>query len=83
VSTNTILSKIQTKEGLALRQQTVNEDIKRLYATGFFEDVKLEVEDLPEGYKLIAEVDEKPIVKQIVLEGFTSFKEEKLRRRLA
>lgn len=82
VSTNTILSKIQTKEGLVLRQQTVNEDIKRLYATGFFEDVKLEVEELPEGYKLIAEVDEKPIIKQITIEGATSFKEEKLRKTL-
>ncbi|MFA7254951.1 MAG: outer membrane protein assembly factor BamA [Candidatus Omnitrophota bacterium] len=82
VSTNTILSKIQTKEGLALKQQTVNEDIKRLYATGFFEDVKLEVEELPEGYKLIVDVDEKPIIKQITLEGFTSFKEDKLRKTL-
>jgi len=82
VSTNTILSKIQTKQGLVLKQQTVNEDIKRLYATGFFEDVKLEVEELPEGFKLIAEVDEKPIIKQITLEGFTSFKEDKLRKTL-
>ena len=82
VSTNTILSKIQTKQGLVLKQQTVNEDIKRLYATGFFEDVKLEVEELPEGYKLIAEVDEKPIIKQITLEGFTSFKEDKIRKTL-
>jgi len=82
VSTNTILSKIQTKQGLALKQQTVNEDIKRLYATGFFEDVKLEVEELPEGYKLIVEVDEKPIIKQITFEGAISFKEDKLRKTL-
>ncbi|MEI7751579.1 MAG: outer membrane protein assembly factor BamA [Candidatus Omnitrophota bacterium] len=82
VSTNTILSKIQTKQGLALKQQTVNEDIKRLYATGFFEDVKLEVEELPDGFKLIVEVDEKPIIKQIVIEGATSFKEDKLRKTL-
>lgn len=82
VSTNTVLSKIQTKQGLALKQQTVNEDIKRLYATGFFEDVRLEVEELPEGYKLIVEVDEKPIIKQITIEGATSFKEDKLRKTL-
>ncbi len=82
VSTNTILSKVQTKQGMSLKQQTVNEDIKRLYATGFFEDVKLEVEELPEGYKLIVEVDEKPIVKQITFEGATSFKEDKLRKTL-
>jgi outer membrane protein insertion porin family len=82
VSTNTVLSKIQSKEGAALKQQTINEDIKRLYATGFFEDVRLEVEDLPEGYKLIVVVDEKPVIKQIVIEGGTSFKEDKLRKTL-
>ncbi len=82
VSTNTILSKIQTKQGLTLKQQTVNEDIKRLYGTGFFEDVKLEVEELPEGFKLIVVVEEKPIIKQIVIEGATSFKEDKLRKTL-
>jgi outer membrane protein insertion porin family len=82
VSTNTILSKIQTKQGLTLKQQTVNEDIKRLYGTGFFEDVKLEVEELPEGFKLIVVVEEKPIIKQIVIEGATSFKEDKLRKSL-
>ncbi len=82
VSTNTILSKIQTKEGLGLKQQTVNEDIKRLYATGFFEDVKLEIEELPDGFKLIVAVDEKPIIKQIVIEGSTAFKEDKLRKTL-
>lgn len=82
VSTNTILSKVQTKQGLALKQQTVNEDIKRLYATGFFEDVKLEVEETSSGYKLIVEVDEKPIVKQITFDGSITFKEEKLRKTL-
>ncbi|MBU9888874.1 MAG: outer membrane protein assembly factor BamA [Candidatus Omnitrophica bacterium] len=82
VSTNTILSKIQTKQGLELKQQAVNEDIKRLYATGFFEDVRLDVEEVADGYKLIVVVDEKPIVRQITLEGGTVFKEDKLRKTL-
>ncbi|HNX68162.1 MAG TPA: outer membrane protein assembly factor BamA [Candidatus Omnitrophota bacterium] len=82
VSTNTILSKIQSKQGMALKQQTINEDIKRLYGTGFFDDIRLDVEEQTEGYKLIAVVDEKPIVRQIQMEGFTAFKEDKLRKTL-
>ncbi len=82
VSTNTILSKIQTKQGLELKQQVINEDIKRLYATGFFEDVRLDVEELPDGYKMIVIVEEKPIIKQITLVGNTVFKEDKLRKTL-
>lgn len=82
VSTNTILSKVQSQQGVALKQQTVNEDIKRLYATGFFDDVRLEVEDLSSGYKLIVNVSEKPIVKQIIVEAGTAFKEDKIRKTL-
>ena len=82
VSTNTILSKIKSQKGEALVQEAVNEDLKRLYATGFFEDIKMEVEEKPDGYKLVVEVVEKPIIRQIILEGFTVFKEDKLRKEI-
>ena len=39
VSTSTILTKIKTRPGDHLSQTTVDEDIKRLYSTGFFTDV--------------------------------------------
>ncbi|MBI3316789.1 MAG: outer membrane protein assembly factor BamA [Candidatus Omnitrophica bacterium] len=82
VSTSTILGKIKSQKGGALVQETINEDIKRLYATGFFHDIKMEIEELAEGYKLIVRVVEKPVVKQIILEGFTKFNDEKLRKEL-
>ncbi len=81
VSTNTILSKIQTREGSLLVQETVNEDLKRLYATGFFQDIKIEVEEEADGgSKLVIEVLEKPIIREISIEGEQSFKEDKLRK---
>jgi outer membrane protein insertion porin family len=82
VSTNTVLSKIKSRKGDLLIQETVNDDVKRLYATGFFQDIRMEVEEADEGYVLIIEVIEKPIVRQIILEGFTVFKEDKLRKEL-
>lgn len=80
VSTNTILSKIKSQKGAPLRQETVNEDIKRLYATGFFQDIRMEVEEQPQGYRLIIAVEEKPIIRRIEITGFNEFKEEKLRK---
>lgn len=80
VSTNTILSKLKTQKGAPLVQETINEDLKRLYATGFFEDIKVEVVENPEGYTLAVAVIEKPIVKKIVFQGFGAFKEEKIRK---
>ncbi|OQA57754.1 MAG: Outer membrane protein assembly factor BamA precursor [Candidatus Omnitrophica bacterium ADurb.Bin277] len=82
VSTATILSKIQSKEGTPLRQQTTNDDLKRLYDTGFFQDIRFDVSEVPGGYKLIVEVDEKPIIRQIQIQGNTVFKEDKLRKSL-
>lgn len=82
VSTYTILSKLKSQKGEPLVQETINEDLKRLYATGFFQDIKMEVEEKPEGYKLLVTVEEKPVVKQIIIEGAVSFKPEKLRKQL-
>ena len=82
VSTNTIISKIKTRKGTPLAQEMVNEDLKRLYATGFFEDIKMEIADKPDGYVLQISVVEKPIIKTIVIEGNQAFKEDKLRKEL-
>ena len=59
VSTNTVLSKLQSHAGEPLVQATINEDVKRLYQAGFFQDIRMEVEEVSEGYKLIVNVIEK------------------------
>ena len=82
ISTGTILNQMKSKKGGRLLQQDVNEDIKRLYKTGYFRDIRAEVEEEPEGYRLIVAVDEKPIVRQIVIDGFSTFKESDLRKEL-
>lgn len=82
VSTNTILSKIRTQKGEPLHQDIVNEDIKRLYATGYFQDIKMEVEERSDGYALVIGVIEKAIIREIRIEGFTVLKEEKIRKEL-
>ncbi|MBP9865598.1 MAG: outer membrane protein assembly factor BamA [Candidatus Omnitrophica bacterium] len=83
ISTNTILSKVKLRKGTTLAQETVNEDLKRLYATGYFQDIKVEVEQKTDGYKIIFDVVEKPVIRQIVIGEFTQFKEDKLRKELA
>lgn len=82
VSTSTILTKIKSQKGSALKQDTVNEDIKRLYAAGFFEDIKIEVAEVPGGVKLMVAVIEKPVVKEIRIEGAAVFKEDKILKQI-
>jgi outer membrane protein insertion porin family len=82
VSTNTILSKIRTKVGASFMQRTVNDDIKRLYATGFFTDVVAEAEDYRGGIKLIFRVSEKSVVAGVAFEGNKIYRAELLKKQI-
>lgn len=82
VSTNTILTKLKTKKGRVLRQETINDDVKRLFGTGFFQDVRVDVQPKDSGVVVTIVVDEKPIVKRIIFQGNEAFSEDKLRKEL-
>lgn len=82
VSTATILSKIKTKPGDVFSQKQLNGDIKRLYNTGFFTDVEIDVEDYKTGVAVTFVVIEKPIVKDIEFVGNRAFRTQKLLRML-
>jgi len=69
ISTPTVLSKMRTKAGGALSQEIINDDIKRLYALGYFTDVAIDVEDYEEGVMVTVIVEEKPVVGEIIFEG--------------
>ncbi len=69
VAKETILAKVQTKPGGPYVDTIVNEDIRRIFALGYFTNVKADVEELPEGLKLIFVVREKPTVASIELQG--------------
>ena len=82
VSSATILSKLKTRVGDRFTQKAVNEDIKRLYATGFFTDVTAEIEKYKDGLRLIFSVTEKSVIGAIVFEGNSLYKEEALKKQI-
>src|SRR3989338_2933645 len=61
VSSATILTKIKTRPGDRIAQQTVDEDIKRLYSTGFFSDVSADVRPYQGGQMVRCIVQERPL----------------------
>ena len=69
IAKETILAKVQMKPGAPYSDQVVSEDLRRLFATGYFTDVKADVEPLPDGLKLIFVVKEKPVVRSIDVQG--------------
>ncbi len=69
ISTPTIMAKIKTRIGQPYFPQTSRDDIKRLYETGFFSDIAVELEDYEGGLKVIFKVDERPVIEEIKIEG--------------
>ncbi|MBI4358363.1 MAG: hypothetical protein HY584_03605, partial [Candidatus Omnitrophica bacterium] len=82
VSTSTILNNMRLRPGADLTQQMVNEDVKRLYGTGFFQDIRIDIEETAEGVRLIVVVSEKPVIRRIVIEGNQLLKERDIRKEL-
>ncbi len=82
VNTNTILGNMKTQKGTELSQRSINEDIKRLYGTSLFQDIRIDVEEVADGVNLVVVVEEKPIVRHIVIGGNKVFKEQDLRKDL-
>ncbi len=69
IAKETILAKVQMKAGAPYQNDVVSEDIRRLFAMGYFTDVKADVEQLPEGLKLTFVVKEKPVIERIAFDG--------------
>ncbi|MBI1953274.1 MAG: outer membrane protein assembly factor BamA [Candidatus Omnitrophica bacterium] len=82
VSTATVLAKVKTRPGDLFNQATVDEDIKRLYGTGFFTDVSADVRPYRDGKLVRFLIQERPLVSAIVISGVHHFREAKIREDL-
>ena len=78
VSDATIISKIKLRSGQPYNENVINEDIKNLYATGFFETVEAEKETTPEGVVIVFKVKEKPVLKKLEIEGAHFIRKKKI-----
>ncbi len=83
VSTSTILNRLKMKPGDVFEETALNKELKRLYATGYFSDVFVETEDLPEGMVVTFTVVEKPVISDIEFRGNTRLKSSFLAKKLS
>ncbi|MFH1692294.1 MAG: outer membrane protein assembly factor BamA [Candidatus Omnitrophota bacterium] len=82
ISTATIMVKIKTRPGESYYSQTARDDIKRLYETGYFSDISLNLEDFEGGIKVIFKVEERPVISKIDLEGIKMISRSALSRKM-
>src|SRR5215210_3660997 len=72
----TVFSYLPVRVGETMTEDKAQQALRALFATGFFRDVRLEVE----GEVLVVLVEERPSVAQIDLIGVKEFDPETLRR---
>lgn len=76
-----ILGRVQTKIGAPFVPAPLREDVKAIFALGFFDDVQLKVEDFEGGIKVTFVVVERPLVRDVSFEGNKAVKTEELQEK--
>ncbi|MGD9947105.1 MAG: outer membrane protein assembly factor BamA [Desulfobulbus sp.] len=79
IDSGAILQKISTKPGDLYDPSTLRQDLKSVFALGYFDNVEIESDDTQAGKKIIFHVKEKPLVGSVVITGADEIKEEEVR----
>lgn len=82
IATETYLYYISVKPGQQLDEQQLRNDFRRLWGTGFLNDLKILTENTPQGVNVIFKVDEKPLVKLIEYSGNKKISKEDIETKL-
>jgi len=78
IEKDAILGVMQTREGEIISPPRLREDLKSIFKMGYFTDVKMDISDTAEGRILTVMVEEKPAVKEIIVQGNRKIKKDKI-----
>lgn len=82
VESEAILNQVGSKVGATLDPFQIREDIKAIYALGFFDTISALRKDVDGGIEVTFEVQEKGAIASIAFEGLEEFDDEDLRDKL-
>jgi outer membrane protein insertion porin family len=77
-----ILGRIQSKPGTTFSPTQLSEDVRSIFALGFFDDVRTRVEDFEGGVKLTFEVMERPFIRDVEFTGNRRISTDTLREKI-
>ncbi len=75
-----ILSVVKLKPGDVFDPRVLREDLKSIFKLGYFDDVRADLEETPQGLVVTYIVREKPVVKRIVYQGNKAIKKSDLEK---
>jgi outer membrane protein insertion porin family len=78
-----IRSNLRVKVGDLYLRAAVDDDVRSLYATGFFYNIQVLADDTPNGIVLTYRVQGKPRLAEIKFQGNTKYKDSKLLKKIS
>ena len=78
IETDAIMRYIRAKPGDDYVPKNLSDDLKSVYSMGYFEDIRIEYEDGPDGKIIIFEVQEKPTIRRIKFKGNDVYEDEEI-----
>ena len=82
ISISAVLAKIKTRVGQEYIQSVISDDLKRLYNTGYFSDVRVDRQEYEGGLKVIFLIEEKPVIDKITFSKLQYFAPKVILRKL-
>ncbi len=82
VAKTVILSNMRTTVGQVYSAASVEEDVRNLYATGYFTNLAIKDEPLGDGVRVNVVVEPKPLVKEIVIKGASKIKTSRVKKEI-
>ncbi|MHB1306737.1 MAG: outer membrane protein assembly factor BamA [Limisphaerales bacterium] len=82
-SDSLIRANIRVKEGDPYNRNSVDDDVRGLYSTGYFYHIQVIAEPEADGVKLVYKVQGKPTLTQILFTGNQRFSTKKLQKKLS
>jgi len=79
IDSGAILRNISSRAGDIYETEQLRNDMKSVFKMGYFDDVRLRVEDTERGKAVIFEVKEKPVIGQVTISGRDELKEDDIR----
>ncbi|MGM0645812.1 MAG: outer membrane protein assembly factor BamA [Thermodesulfobacteriota bacterium] len=64
-----VLMRLRLQKGDTYTSKAINDEVKRLYQLGYFDDVQVAVNDTREGKEIVFQVEEKPLIQAIGVKG--------------
>jgi outer membrane protein insertion porin family len=79
VTADDVRTYLKERVGSPFSSEALTDDVRELYASGFFDDIEVDLERLDDGVKLRLLVRERPSISKLVFEGNTQIEADDLK----